>query len=192
MRTTPSAQPPQQWTVADVAAHLKIKPATVRAYTHRGLLPAPDGHLGVTPWWWADTIKSLRRQGQGYRSDLRSVDPHTEGEDVHTPSPTTEHAQTLLDRCLHHVRSAVEALLQSDDPTTGELLAARRGLEVQSILQDCGARALDDEIVDAPAAELVTLARQDLDAMAEEDRPTRASSALAELTFMASDLDSLG
>lgn len=182
---------PAQWTVADVAAHLKIRPATVRAYVHRDLLPAPDGHLGATPWWWDDTITSLRRSGQGYRSDLRSGDPHTEGEDVRTPSALPDHAGAQLDRCLHHVRSAVAALLEGENPTTGDLLAARRGLEIQSILQDCGARAQDDVLVDADAAELITLARQDLEAVAEEDRPPRASSALAELAFMASDLDPL-
>jgi len=50
----------EQWTVADVAAHLNVAPSTVRAYAARGQMPAPDGRLGRTPWWWPDTIKTWR------------------------------------------------------------------------------------------------------------------------------------
>lgn len=50
----------EQWTVAEVAAHLGISPSAVTSYTARGQMPAPDGRMGRTPWWWADTIRAWR------------------------------------------------------------------------------------------------------------------------------------
>ena len=50
----------RQWSVTDVAAHLGVKPKTVTAYLAREQMPAPDGRLGRTPWWWESTIRSWR------------------------------------------------------------------------------------------------------------------------------------
>lgn len=66
-----------RWTVADVAGHLGVAPATVRAYLARGQMPAPDGRLGRTPWWAPDTIRSDLAQDL----DLGKTDtlPHVAG-----------------------------------------------------------------------------------------------------------------
>lgn len=61
----------EQWTVADVAAHLEVAESTVRAYLARGQMPAPDGRLGRTPWWRPATIRGWERPGRGARTDLR-------------------------------------------------------------------------------------------------------------------------
>lgn len=45
-----------QWSVADVAAHLGVRPKTVTGYLAKGQMPRPDGRLGRTPWWWSGTI----------------------------------------------------------------------------------------------------------------------------------------
>lgn len=47
----------EQWTTAEVAAYLGVSVGTVRAYSSRGQMPPPDGRLGRTPWWWAETIR---------------------------------------------------------------------------------------------------------------------------------------
>lgn len=49
-----------QWSVADVAAYLGVKPRTVTAYHARGQMPPADGRVGRSPWWWADTIRTWR------------------------------------------------------------------------------------------------------------------------------------
>lgn len=56
-----------QLTTADVAAILNVTPATVRSYAARGILPAPDGHLGRTPWWSPERVEAWQaaRPGQG-------------------------------------------------------------------------------------------------------------------------------
>lgn len=46
--------------MADVAAHLGIKSSTVTAYLARGQMPAADGYVGRSPWWWSTTIKAWR------------------------------------------------------------------------------------------------------------------------------------
>ena len=38
-------------TTAEVAKLAGITPASLRRYLVRGTAPAPDGHLGRTPWW---------------------------------------------------------------------------------------------------------------------------------------------
>lgn len=48
----------EQWTVPDVATHIKVEPSTVTSYRARGQMPEPDGYMGRTPWWWADTIRA--------------------------------------------------------------------------------------------------------------------------------------
>lgn len=51
-----------QWGVEDVAAHRGVKTSTVRSYLARGQVPAPDGKISGTPWWWKSTITEESRQ----------------------------------------------------------------------------------------------------------------------------------
>lgn len=51
------------WTVEDVARYLQVGQATVSAYLSRGRMPAPDGQIGRTRWWYASTIRSWRPRG---------------------------------------------------------------------------------------------------------------------------------
>lgn len=55
----------RQWTYAEVAAHLRVSAATARKYASDGRLPAPDGRLGVTPWWWPATIRAWQKARPG-------------------------------------------------------------------------------------------------------------------------------
>lgn len=57
----------EQLTVPEVAARLGLAVATVRAYRAQKRLPAPDGRVGRTPWWWATTIDvwQANRPGRG-------------------------------------------------------------------------------------------------------------------------------
>lgn len=57
----------EQWTAAEVAAHLGVTAATWRTYVHRGEAPRPDGYLGRTPWWRPATVAAwdAARPGQG-------------------------------------------------------------------------------------------------------------------------------
>lgn len=48
------------WTVEDVARYLGVGQATVSAYLSRGRMPAPDGQIGRTRWWYASTIRAWR------------------------------------------------------------------------------------------------------------------------------------
>ena len=47
---------PDQLTTEDVARLAGVEVATIRTYRLRGAIPAPDGYVGRTPWWWAKTI----------------------------------------------------------------------------------------------------------------------------------------
>lgn len=47
----------EQWTHDDIAAHLGVKPHSVRRYRVRdSTFPAPDGYVGRTPWWRPEVI----------------------------------------------------------------------------------------------------------------------------------------
>lgn len=50
-----------QWSPADVAAHLGVQPKTVTGYLARGRMPEPDGRVGRTPWWRPETIRAWRQ-----------------------------------------------------------------------------------------------------------------------------------
>ena len=50
----------EQWSVADVANYLGVKPRTVTAYLARGQMPPPGGRIGRSPWWWSTTIRAWR------------------------------------------------------------------------------------------------------------------------------------
>lgn len=57
----------RQLTTREVADQLGITPASWRSYVARGDAPAPDGHLGSTPWWKQSTVTRWQaaRPGQG-------------------------------------------------------------------------------------------------------------------------------
>lgn len=46
---------------ADIERAVGIKAASVRRLVTRGTFPQPDGHLGVTPWWHAETVAEWQR-----------------------------------------------------------------------------------------------------------------------------------
>lgn len=50
----------EQWGIQAVADHLRVKASTVRSYLARGQMPAPDGDISGTPWWWRETITRWR------------------------------------------------------------------------------------------------------------------------------------
>jgi hypothetical protein len=60
------------WTVADIADHWGVTPATVRSYRSRGRgeLPEPDRVFGRSPVWKPASILNFQRPGQGARTDL--------------------------------------------------------------------------------------------------------------------------
>ena len=66
--------PSELLTVADVAALLGVKPATVRQYAHRDDMPPPDEHIGRTPVWSRATIDGwlAGRPGHGWRKGRRT------------------------------------------------------------------------------------------------------------------------
>jgi DNA-binding transcriptional MerR regulator len=49
------------WTTRDVAEHLQITEATVRAYLARGQMPRPDQRYGRTNLWRPATIERWRK-----------------------------------------------------------------------------------------------------------------------------------
>lgn len=57
---------PDVWDSAAVGAYLGVTAKTVRDYATRGDIPKPDGHLGRTPYWFADTIRDFERPGRGH------------------------------------------------------------------------------------------------------------------------------
>ena len=53
----------RQLSVADVAEMRGVKPRTITAYLARGQMPAPDGRVGRSPWWWESTVRDWCRSG---------------------------------------------------------------------------------------------------------------------------------
>src|SRR5215472_7755181 len=61
---------------AGLAALLGVKPATIRQYRYRGILPAPDGTISRGPFWWPATIERWRatqRRGPGQPAEAWTV-----------------------------------------------------------------------------------------------------------------------
>lgn len=65
------------WTMDDIAAHLGVKPTSIRRYRARPLdkggLPREDRMIGRTPVWKPVTVitwNETERRGQGTRTDL--------------------------------------------------------------------------------------------------------------------------
>lgn len=74
MNTTTGPVPRRElWSYADIARYTGVRPATLRSYRHRGLMPAPDIHPSADqPRWYPDTIIvwHAARPGRGARTDL--------------------------------------------------------------------------------------------------------------------------
>jgi hypothetical protein len=66
---TRKVQPPdpnaEWWTTAEVAAYLRVRPATVSTYRMRGQMPEPDKKLGRTQLWRPQTIIDWHAQRPG-------------------------------------------------------------------------------------------------------------------------------
>lgn len=45
-------------TTADFARLAGLKPDTIRVFRKRGVIPAPDGYLERTPYWFAATVEN--------------------------------------------------------------------------------------------------------------------------------------
>ncbi|MDB1086794.1 MarR family transcriptional regulator [Streptomyces sp. ACA25] len=60
---------PGIWSYKEIAAHIRVQPATVRAYRKHGLLPSPDLVRAGRPLWYAETIRQwvTRRPSQRRR-----------------------------------------------------------------------------------------------------------------------------
>ncbi|GAA2713445.1 MULTISPECIES: MerR family DNA-binding transcriptional regulator [Streptomyces] len=53
------------WSYREIAAHIGVRPDTVRSYRKHGLLPPPDASEGGRPHWYADTIRHWVTQRPG-------------------------------------------------------------------------------------------------------------------------------
>jgi hypothetical protein len=51
-----------QLTFEGVSAVVGLPVKTLRTYGARKTLPAPDGYLGRTPWWYRSTIEQWARE----------------------------------------------------------------------------------------------------------------------------------
>lgn len=63
-----------QLTTADVAQLAGITPASLaRQRLRPGVVPKPDGYLGVTPWWRRSTIEAWlpTRRARGQRGPAK-------------------------------------------------------------------------------------------------------------------------
>jgi|SRR5215472_11903792 len=61
---------------AGLAALLGVKPATIRQYRYRGILPTPDGTISRGPFWWPATIErwqANQRRGPGQPAEAWTV-----------------------------------------------------------------------------------------------------------------------
>ncbi|CAL9441154.1 hypothetical protein SUDANB120_02244 [Streptomyces sp. enrichment culture] len=58
------------WSYKEIAAHIRVRPDSVRSYRKHGLLPAPDLVQGGRPYWRAEAIRAwaARRPGNRARS----------------------------------------------------------------------------------------------------------------------------
>jgi predicted DNA-binding transcriptional regulator AlpA len=52
---------PDWWGVRQVAKFLGVQETTVRSWVSRQRMPEPDGHVGRTPVWRAETIRGWAR-----------------------------------------------------------------------------------------------------------------------------------
>ncbi|GAA2439892.1 hypothetical protein GCM10010405_24010 [Streptomyces macrosporus] len=59
------------WSYREIAAHIGVKPETVRSYRKHGLLPPPDTVEGGRPYWFADTVRAWVARRPGSRRGRR-------------------------------------------------------------------------------------------------------------------------
>lgn len=57
------------WSYREIAAHIGVRPDTVRSYRKHALLPEPDVVERGRPLWYPETIREWvsRRPGHGWR-----------------------------------------------------------------------------------------------------------------------------
>jgi predicted DNA-binding transcriptional regulator AlpA len=58
---------PPQVGVRDAARYLGLATETLRTYASQGTFPPPDGYIGRTPWWWAETVKRWQAERETKR-----------------------------------------------------------------------------------------------------------------------------
>lgn len=75
----------EQLTIPDIAERLGLSVSAVRAHRQRGTLPAPDGLLGRTPFWWATTIAAW----------MASRRPRGRPADTWTPEHRAAHSRAM-------------------------------------------------------------------------------------------------
>lgn len=69
----------EQWDTEAVASHLGVASASLRRMRLRkDFMPAPDGYVGRSPWWWSTTVvrwnKDRPRRGwQGSKAKKSKV-----------------------------------------------------------------------------------------------------------------------
>ncbi|WP_326598931.1 MerR family transcriptional regulator [Streptomyces sp. NBC_01803] len=59
------------WSYKEIAAHIRVRPDTVRSYRKHGLLPPPDVVENGRPFWYPDTIKQWVSRRPGHRGGRR-------------------------------------------------------------------------------------------------------------------------
>lgn len=69
----------EEWTADQCAAEWGIKPRTWHSYVRRQppTAPQPIRHIGRTPVWDADTVRTYPRPGRGARTDLTPPEEST-------------------------------------------------------------------------------------------------------------------
>ncbi|MFC1418606.1 hypothetical protein [Streptacidiphilus cavernicola] len=60
----------EEWTAQQCADAWGIKVKTWHGYVARGQAPPAKRHVGRTPVWDPETVRTYDRQGQGKRTDL--------------------------------------------------------------------------------------------------------------------------
>lgn len=59
----------EKWTAEKCAAEWAVQPRTWHSYVARGYAPAPVEHVGRTPVWDAEQVRSWQRPGRGNRGE---------------------------------------------------------------------------------------------------------------------------
>lgn len=62
-----------EWTAAQCADEWGIKVRTWHGYVARNQAPKPARHVGRTPVWDAEAVKTYPRPGRGARTDLKET-----------------------------------------------------------------------------------------------------------------------